>query len=74
MPYVFQCEACHFKMSISDEMFARRFEGKQVTVKCKACKGDIHVDGAALAAKPRASIPRPDPVPRPTQPSDKWRW
>ncbi|MBN1608888.1 MAG: hypothetical protein JW940_19835 [Polyangiaceae bacterium] len=63
MPYVFECEACHFKMSISDEMFTRRFEGKRVTVKCKACKADIHVDGAALAAKPRASIPRPDPRP-----------
>jgi hypothetical protein len=68
MPYVFECKACHFKMSISDEMFTRRFEGKQVTVKCKSCKGDIRIDGATLAAKPRASIPRPDPgpVPRPT--------
>lgn len=74
MPYVFECEACHFKMSMSDLTFARRVEGRQVTLKCKGCNADIRIDGVALATQGHAgevrnlapsaksSIPRPDPM------------
>lgn len=50
MPFPISCAACGKSFSIPDDVYDRRVAGKVVSIKCKACRAPIRVDGT----QPRA--------------------
>jgi len=78
MPYSVRCKACSSSFAIPDEIWDKRVRGRQATLKCRACKADIHVDGtkegvsqpsmapptapASTPAATAAPIPAPAPL------------
>jgi hypothetical protein len=45
MPYSVRCKACSSAFAIPDEIWDKRVRGRIATLKCRACKAEIHVDG-----------------------------
>src|SRR5512138_103853 len=69
MPYSVRCKACSSAFAIPDEIWDKRVRGRVATLKCRACRAEIQVDGtkegvtqisgAPPPAESRPSSPRP---------------
>jgi serine/threonine protein kinase len=63
------CQACGRRLTVPDELFAKKVRGRIVTINCKGCGRPVSIDGTVPPPSPTATIATPT-GPEPSRPKD----
>ena len=64
------CQACGRRLTVPDELFAKKVRGRIVTINCKGCSSPVSIDGTIPPPSPVVRLAIPTSEPESSRPRD----